>query len=213
MASRAADDLVPAPAPPPGPDDLVPSPVHADGGHSPLLAVTRALLRGLTSLSPLPVGRARLLWVRGRPAGRAVAEAYVVGWVLVLTLGLVFADTEAGPYLVGLALFRYGDLVTTRAVVLLDPVGLRLGDPRRALALLGLHVVELTLITGTVFRWRLGERLGSAFVTGFDVVTFQWPARYGGNWLEVTRVLAGAGVILVAVSVIGIVSRIMRERP
>ena len=213
MASGAADDLVPTPAPPPGPDDLVPSPVHADGGASPLLAVARALLRGLTSLSPLPVGRARLLWVRGRPAGRAVAEAYVVGWVAVLTLALIFADTDAGASLVGLALFRYGDLVTTRAVVLLDPVGLRVGDPRRALALLGLHMVELVLITGAVFRWQLGERLGSAFVTGFDVVTFQWPVRYAGNWLEATRVLAGVGVILVAVSAIGVVSRIMRERP
>ena len=208
---RTTDDLVPTPAGRRGRDDITPR--RSDDTASPLLGAVRSVLRALTSLSPLPVGRERLLWVFRRPSGGGVAEAYVVVWVAALTVGLAFADTDAGPYVAGVALFRYGDLMTTRAVVLLDPVGLRVGDARRALVLSGLHLVELVLVTATIFRWQLNERIGSAFITGFDVVTFQWPARYPGNWLEVTRGLAGAGAIVMGATLIAVVVRMGRARP
>lgn len=208
---RAPDDLVPEPMARRGPDDLMPR--RPDDTPSVLVGILRRALRAVTWLSPLPVGRSRLLWVLRRPAGRIVAEAYVVAWTAVLAVGLVLADGDAGPYVAGVALFRYGDLVASRATVLMDPVGLRVGDVHRGLALLALHAVELVLITATVFRWQLGERLGSAFMTGFDVLTFQSPVRHAGNWLEVTRGLAGLGTVLLGVSIIAVVTRMGRERP
>lgn len=207
---RARDDLTPASAPPRGRDDMVPR--RPEDLRSPLLEGLRGLFRGLTWLSPLPVGRDRLLWVLPRPAGRVVADAYVVAWLSVLVGCVVLADGDAGPWVAGVALFRYGDLVATRAAVLLDPVGVAIGDARRTLVFAGLHLVELVLVTATVFRWQVGERVGPAVVTGMDVVTFQWPVRYAGNWLEAARVLAAAGVLLVAVSAVAAAVRVARER-
>lgn len=206
----SGDDLVPAAAARRGRDDLVPR--HGGDDRSHLLDGLRAGLRGITWLSPLPVGRARVLWVLPRRAGRATAEIYVAAWVAGLVACMVFASTDAGPYVAGIALFRYGDLVATQATVLLDPVGARVGDPRRALALAGFHVAELALVAGTVSRWRLDHSLGAAFMSGFDVVTLRAPGGHPGNWLDAARVLGGAGVALVALRIVVSLVRVARER-
>lgn len=208
---RESDDFVPGRWPTQArADEILP---HRSGEHrGRLLETLTGALRAVTWLSPLPVGRDRFFWVFARPAGRAVAEAYVTVWAAVLVVGLVFASTGAGPYVAGLALFRYGDLVATRALVLLDPIGVRVGDARRTLALLGLHVAELALIAATIFRWQLDQRLGAAFMSGFDVVTLRGPAGAPGNWLDAARVLGGAGIAFVGLSVLAAVVRVARER-
>jgi len=204
-----SDDLVARP-PARGADDIVPRPVA--GTREPLLGTVRALLRGITALSPLPVGRTRLFWIFERPAGHGVADAYVCAWLVIVAVAFAIADGDPGPFAMGVALFRYVDLVSTQAVVLLDPVGLRIGDPRRLLLLVGLHVVEMTLIVGTTFRWLIGERAGSALVTALDVVTLQSRGRYEGNWIEAMRVLGAVGTALLAVVTVVVVVRVARER-
>lgn len=210
-----ADDLVPGPPGPGtrrgrGPDDLVPRPA-AVVAH-PLLDLVRSTLRAVTLLSPLPVGRNRLLWFATRPAGGGVADVYVCAWIAVLIAGAVVADGDHGAVAAGVAVFRYGDLVTTLALVVLDPVGPRVADPRRQLVFLALHALELVLIVATVFRWIVGERFGSALMTALDVLTMQSPVRHPGNWIEVTRAMAVGGVVLiVALGVVAAV-RIGRER-
>lgn len=208
------DDLVPSGAAEvearPGPDDLVPH--RPQEGRGWLLEGALSVLQGVTWLSPLPVGRERLLWVFRRPRGRAVAEAYTVVWVAALVVSLVFADTAAGPYVAGVALFRYGDVVSAQAVVLLDPVGLRIGDPRRSLALAGLHVAEMALVAATVYRWQLGQRIGAAFMSGFDAVTLNSVPGQAGNWLDAARLLAGVGTAVVVLGAVAAVVRLSRGR-
>lgn len=204
-----SDDFVAGP-PARGADDIVPRP--AEGTREPLLGTVRAALRGITALSPLPVGRTRFLWIFERPAGHGVADGYVCAWLAIVAVAFAVADGDAGPYAMGVALFRYVDLVATQAVVLLDPVGLRIGDPRRLLLLAGLHVVELTLIVGTTFRWLIGERAGSAVVTAVEVVTLQSRGRHEGNWIEAMRVLGAGGMALLAVVALVVIVRVARER-
>lgn len=191
-------------------DDLVPH--RPQSGRGWLVEGLVALLRGITWLSPLPVGRDRVLWVYSRPEGRWVSEVYVLVWAGVLVGCLVLADTGAAPWVVGLALFRYGDLVGAQSVVLLDPVGLRIGDARRTLLVAGLHVAEVALIVGTVYRWQLGQRLGAAFMSGFDAVTFNGIAGQPGNWLDAARVLGAVGSGMVLLTAIAAVVRLARAR-
>lgn len=213
------DDLVPRrpeaarPATRPaarGVDDLVPH--RPQPGHGWLIEGLVALLRGITWLSPLPVGRDRLLWAFPRPEGRWVSETYVAVWVGALVACLLAADTSAGPWVVGVALFRYGDLVGAQAVVLVDPVGLRIGDPRRTLVVAGLHIAEVALIVGAVYRWQLGQRLGAAFMSGFDAVTLNGIPGQPGNWLDAARVLGGVGSGMVVLAAIAAVVRLARDR-
>lgn len=217
--TATGDDLVPrraeAARPPTrsavsGVDDLVPH--RPQTGRGWLVEGVVALLRGVTWLSPLPVGRDRLLWAFRRPEGRWVSEAYVVLWVGVLVACLVLADSDAAPWLVAVALFRYGDLVGAQAVVLADPVGLRIGDPRRTLVVAGLHIAEMALIVGAVYRWQLGQRLGSAFMSGFDAVILNGIPGQPGNWLDAARVLGGVGSGMVVLTAVAAIVRLSRDR-
>lgn len=191
-------------------DDLVPHRPQTERGW--LVEGVVALLRGITWLSPLPVGRGRLLWVFRRPEGRWVSETYVALWVGALVACLVVADTSAGPWVVGVALFRYGDLVGAQAVVLADPVGLRIGDPRRTLVVAGLHIAEIALIVGAVYRWQLGQRLGAAFMSGFDAVILNGIQGQAGNWLDAARVLGAVGSAMVLLTAVAAVVRLARDR-
>ncbi len=211
LVPRRAEATRPRTRPAPrGVDDLVPH--RPQTGQGWLVEGVVALLRGITWLSPLPVGRDRLLWALRRPEGRWVSEAYVALWVGALVACLVAADTSAGPWVVGVALFRYGDLVGTLAVVLVDPVGLRIGDARRTLVVAGLHMAEVALIVGAVYRWQLGQRLGAAFMSGFDAVTLNGIQGQVGNWLEAARVLGGVGSGMVVLTAVAAVIRLVRER-
>lgn len=193
-----------------GVDDVVPHRPRTGRGW--IVEGLVALLRGITWLSPLPVGRDRLLWVFRRPEGRWVSEAYVALWVGALVACLVAADTAAGPWVVGVVLFRYGDLVATQAVVLVDPVGLRIGDARRTLVVAGLHMAEMVLIVGAVYRWQLGQRLGAAFMSGFDAVTLNGIQGQVGNWLDAARVLGAVGSGMVVLTALAAVVRLTRDR-
>lgn len=241
------DDLVPE-REPPGRDDLVPSrepgrrrrrerertvseeppPAPADDAAAHRTVVTE---EAVVEEPPLGAGGVDT-WAAGAlrflhgfsPAGWRwhVLEwdVWTLGWVLVLLpLCVVLADSSLGSTVVGLALFRYGDVVVDRARSLLDPAPAPLAPSsagRRGLVLGGLHLAELALVVATVHRWQTGAAAGISLVVGFDTVTFRGPSLVPGNWIDTAVVLGTAGTLVVlttvAFAVVSMAVSLVRER-
>ncbi|MBI2168710.1 MAG: hypothetical protein HYU28_04300 [Actinobacteria bacterium] len=161
---KAPDDLVPAPGPRRGRDDLVA--VAPERGW--LLALVRTVLRLLSALTPHPK-TAR--WV----------DTLVVARLAVLITCASFADTDAGPWLAGVAFYLLAHVSVYEAQSLLEsraePV-----DPARALVLAAINVAAVAAAAATVFRWSLDIGLTVALRAGFNVVIFRGAHGLPGNW-------------------------------
>jgi hypothetical protein len=153
-------------------------------------------------------------WINGPTA----AEWYVLTWLAVLAAALTVARTTAlGGAVFGIACFRFFDLTVYQASIVLDRSQRLLSSYPRTVVLTSLNLVELTLMTGIVARWRLHIQAGTAVYDGFNVVLARSTVLDRGPLMKTTTAMAIiSSVIMLAgllAIVVGTISTSFKESP
>jgi hypothetical protein len=156
-----------------------------------------------------------------------VAALYVVLSVALLLLGLLVAPAWSGAsgfgrgvsaLALGVAAWRYLDIVAYQAGILLDPRQDLLRSPSRSLVLLVFNICELTLACATVLHV-LGDKNVAgqsvdrvdAWVRAVDLVALLEPIKRASLPLVTAQVLTVAAGVLLLVVGVGVVLGLMTQ--
>jgi len=174
------------------------------------------LVRGVLRLAAISraISPYRLL-IRQNPQP-AAAEIYVLAWLGLLALCLV-GIRWIGWVGVTIVVFRFFDLNLYQVSIMLDRAQRVLSSYPRSLVLTALNLVELTLMTATVARWKLGMSVPSALYGAFNVVVARSTSLDRNAFLKVASALAIVSALLLLAGMLamllGLVGQSFRERP